>query len=546
MADVLDNRRIADGQHRALRDDILIWRDAVAEPAEARMAAEFAAFSDEVFAYAGSRLRESRLDDVGAGMYRRNLSELLQTHWIIARESLHQHGGPRSKILVGLDRAAQGYYERMRRAAPTRLPTARLFVYLDELPALTRLALPGYGWIGVPLFSLTTDTVWEAQAIPHEVAHYMLGVADGLEDELREAFQQALVKSARSPASRAVQIWTDCRDEVICDVLGVLLAGADHADSIQRRILAPRQFMLVGDGRHPPPIVRPLIHIAALRQLAVHLDDDQLRARAGELEARWRDAYPDLEAELYHEQISGAVDLTTVGELLLLVDGVVEAICQTRLRSLDGKSLCDALGGADHQALLPVLSESGGLDMQYWLSARQPTGGQELEGAPPPQIELADLREVDGWFERLQHRSPSVKDVAMPEQREELAHEIAALLQTQELSPAAIRRRLRDWAVLQDLRREGSVLSEEQALQLINAGLALSSLRYIPQNQLAEVLGGDKELSERVRSWAAESDLHVISYDISAGTLAGRRSFIIPLLPIVGVAAAIAVKAVVG
>jgi hypothetical protein len=99
-------------------------------------------------------------------------------------------------------------------------------------------------------------------------------------------------------------IWVGWIEEVFADVFGALIVGPAFAKSAQDVLIRERvgrsRDLIVDDGDHPVPALRPLIALAVLRAIAGLLDDQfrhELTALIELLEKRWQPIWAEAVAE---------------------------------------------------------------------------------------------------------------------------------------------------------------------------------------------------------------------------------------------------------
>ena len=113
------------------------------------------------------------------------------------------------------------------------------------------------------------------------------------------------VETQRDISSRFEQysIWSGWIEEVFADVFGTLIAGPQFAKSAQDVLIRERVGqpgdLIMGDGDHPAPALRPLISLAVLREIAEPQDEFgiELTRLIGQFDARWQPLWEEGLAE---------------------------------------------------------------------------------------------------------------------------------------------------------------------------------------------------------------------------------------------------------
>jgi hypothetical protein len=592
MLSKLDNKEIAQGRLTSLLEDIELWRTAGAtdsvltsklSPAEdlvltpkismddVQLTKDFAKYCREMFHY--FRIKYARLTvqdaDEQAWLLRR-VTELLHEQWMVARQALLHRYIAQGEDIRAIDGAAQAYYAQVQeklKELKIEIGNINFYIYLDKLHSFSRSLIPGTGFISIPLSFRSKLDAWEMQAIPHEVAHNILETIIDLEQDLTQVFEKALQEtgfSADPLTEGVIPLWRSWRVEVLCDVLGTLLAGADNADSVQTLCLLPARSMLVNDKRHPLPFLRPFIHLQVLDLLVEANQNsklaqaaDELSRRAAKLRKRWQRKFPDYQDKTLEEQIDGAPKWTRISDLYAVIEPLVKKICTTELESLQRRSLIELLGTNFASPVLPQLDSSPSKQKKTMSNlaqmaepVRSRPNSRATTFASPKQLTAEDLKQVQTWLDTLDitqylegkldltlARRERLKEisalnkmgsgpvgwVALPEDRKVLAWLMAeqrGLIYNDALA------QLSALAVYEDLQRPGSGLSADQALAAVNAGLSLTTLGYVTTNELVGSLNMTEPEAKALQKWAMDAVIEVITLEgISIEKIAQQREF---------------------
>jgi hypothetical protein len=161
-------------------------------------------------------------------------------------------------------------------------PSAIGLAYFNKL-ALTRVVpYANVAFVGIPYSSLTRTR--DLLAIPHEAGHYVYW-SKTIDEHRGVARPQSTFNKVAAALKGKVSDWLyDWREEVFVDVYTAFVGGPAAAIAFQDHLLDSTAFSFdKHDGEHPIPLVRPLIHSAALGALfAIHGKSWQTH-----LEARW-------------------------------------------------------------------------------------------------------------------------------------------------------------------------------------------------------------------------------------------------------------------
>lgn len=147
--------------------------------------------------------------------------------------------------------------------------------YLNKAPNVRVIPYAPVALIGIPLTalgSLTGTPPWARDflAIPHEFAHHLYWYGRDFPnhtDQLDSAIPFLREQLAQECKSLIVQNWCE---EIFADVVGCLIGGPVVALSMIDMVSAERgSQLLVDNGTHPLPILRPYIYTETLRQMGM-------------------------------------------------------------------------------------------------------------------------------------------------------------------------------------------------------------------------------------------------------------------------------------
>ena len=106
-------------------------------------------------------------------------------------------------------------------------------------------------------------------AIPHEIGHAVLLQLPGVLEEIRDRLtsSELTLTKRQQVLSSMITGWIA---EIWADMVGTALAGNDFASSAIWITATSENNVGIADGRHPPTVVRPFIHLKVLEYLDSH------------------------------------------------------------------------------------------------------------------------------------------------------------------------------------------------------------------------------------------------------------------------------------
>lgn len=184
-------------------------------------------------------------------------------------------------------KSVQSYLTQQHFAGPTTVLS-----YLNKAPNVRMIPYAPVALIGIPMTALgyaSDETPWAKDflAIPHEFAHHLYWYGRDIDDQsdqpdhimlfLREKLEMQLLEE-KSSLPDLMQNWWE---EIFADVVGCLIGGPVVALGMIDLLTAERgSQLIIDDGTHPLPIVRPYIYTETLRQIG-------MASMAATLEAHW-------------------------------------------------------------------------------------------------------------------------------------------------------------------------------------------------------------------------------------------------------------------
>ena len=223
--------------------------------------------------------------------FRSSVVGALSAQWAALRQAAEQRlpEHPYQARLVELDEKAARYYWRIRQAIPERtrekISKSPPLTYLGRGANLT-LIQPGMpSLLGVPFGAINTGNPLSTQltenTIPHEVAHAVLNQISNFVFDLESKTQQVLRKNidGADPANPSSTLPLNQREilhgtfrkwlnEVVADLVGTALAGREFVESAVHVMIAPDEAVTLSEDDHPVAIIRPFIHLEAMRSLS--------------------------------------------------------------------------------------------------------------------------------------------------------------------------------------------------------------------------------------------------------------------------------------
>lgn len=170
---------------------------------------------------------------------------------------------------------------------PIKLPGVLL--YFEKVALIKHVPYTNIPIIGIP-YDLVAREERDWMAIPHEIGHYFYWHADRLETD-SETWHLGNLAHARSSQAEIKELaeqtidehihdkpeWSVVRnvilgwlEEIIADIIGTRLAGAEFAHSFKKIISNQAgniESLKLNDGSHPPMFLRPLIRNKVLTLL---------------------------------------------------------------------------------------------------------------------------------------------------------------------------------------------------------------------------------------------------------------------------------------
>ncbi len=163
--------------------------------------------------------------------------------------------------------------------------------YFQKSPSVLIIPYAPVALIGVPFTAVNSNSLYNEHsnlrdylAIPHEIGHYVFWRGKAGDKRLSSKLHQEIIQIGLSKYAH----WLE---EIFADVYGCLIGGAAYALSAQDILLdnLPSELIL-DDGEHPSPVLRPYISSQVLRRLETTKKvggDESDGGFARELEKEW-------------------------------------------------------------------------------------------------------------------------------------------------------------------------------------------------------------------------------------------------------------------
>jgi hypothetical protein len=198
-----------------------------------------------------------------------------------------------------------------------------------------RTRLPGGGTNPVAIVRIPRERMVGAglaSSLVHEVGHQAASLLD-LNNTLRTAVQPLVQRPG--PDAMAWRLWDRWISEIVADFWALARIGVGSTTGLMTIVSLPRAFVfhMAGDDPHPFPWIRARLSCAIGAAL---YPDPQW----GQLADLWASAYP-IRSELPSEQRA------TIAALERTMPEFVRVLLEHRPPSLDGRSLVEAVRGAD-------------------------------------------------------------------------------------------------------------------------------------------------------------------------------------------------------
>lgn len=255
---------------------------------------------------------------------------------VVSQRLLYPNGSPMRKPLDIADKLAHCAFK----CASTgnnnllSLPPA-VFTYFHKGARARVIPYATVAFVGIPTFCQGVKQ--DFLAIAHEVGHFLYW--HSIIDRLIPDENTDHTKNFPDYIKR----WME---EIVADVVGCIIGGPVLALAFQDIELATTETQFYeDDGKHPPPIVRPLIYIEALEQL----DSTKYSETIKKLKERWEPHY-DQTKDVIEEYDTG--DSIPVNAILTEFNKVVTTILS--VLPTDFKNIpCWSLASGDSDDLSP-------------------------------------------------------------------------------------------------------------------------------------------------------------------------------------------------
>jgi hypothetical protein len=272
---------------------------------------------------------------------------VLTSQWMLLRQVVSQRltNSPYRKDLETFDQRTADYYHLLRQALPKdtreQLSPSPPLIYLGRLAELTLFSPKAPAVLSVPFGALDDDR--SANAIPHEVGHAVFEQLSSFLPELKRQVLNFLADPQPNRQQAALQeIVIDWLGEIVADLVGTALAGPAFAKSALWIAASSEDMVDVADKEHPVALIRPYVHLEALKYLAKN--PDFKKDHAAEIED-----FEDDVAKIVGTRLNRrfeSIPALTVTSLKTTRDEmvkVVKLVLKTELKVLDEKSLGEIL-----------------------------------------------------------------------------------------------------------------------------------------------------------------------------------------------------------
>ncbi len=221
-----------------------------------------------------TKIQEIGARTLDAEDFRALVIGVLTAHWSLLRQVASQRiqGSPYCDELAKLDELAVRYYHRVRNALPEavrqNVKASAPLVHLGDMGMITVFNQNVPLVLSVPYNAIDGDEGAKKSqlAIPHEIGHAVLLQLPEVLEEIRERLtsDERKLTKRQQVLSSMIAGWIA---EIWADMAGTALAGSDFASSAIWITATSENNVGMADGRHPPTVVRPFIHLKILEYL---------------------------------------------------------------------------------------------------------------------------------------------------------------------------------------------------------------------------------------------------------------------------------------
>jgi hypothetical protein len=214
--------------------------------------------------------------------------------------------------------------------------------------------------ISIPLNALPGSAKTEdaQMSIPHEVTHAIFvqfpQLIEEIKTRLNSDIDDHVSKQTLSPRDALLyRIAVDWTEEICADLWGTALAGEKFAKSALWVMASSISMIGITDKTHPPTLVRPIVHLLALRELEAD------KQRFEEIRQRFqREIEPsqtpvDLNWDHRFRSVPALVFISMNNVSKILTE-IVERILAMPLPSLGGVTMSKVLRTIDESKATPI------------------------------------------------------------------------------------------------------------------------------------------------------------------------------------------------
>lgn len=275
---------------------------------------------------------------------------VLTSQWMLLRQVASQRlpGHPYQEGLEKFDRQAADNYRRLSQVLPQEvgkhLSLSPPLLYLGRLAELTLFGPNAPAVLSVPFGVLYEGEGRSARAIPHEVSH---AVFKQLSSFLPELKRQVLNFLAGTQPNRQQEVLHEMimgwLDDIVADLVGTALDGPAFAQSALWITVSSDATVGITDEEHPVPLLRPYVHLEALKHLT------KKEPGYGQAHAAGIESFKDEFSKVVGTRLSRrfeSVPALTVISLKTVKDEmvkVIEPVLDSKLDALGGMSLGEVL-----------------------------------------------------------------------------------------------------------------------------------------------------------------------------------------------------------
>jgi hypothetical protein len=331
----------------ALRNDIKLWLPKLPEQSQIKHHVEqFLCFCEDAHKCLQTQATEfpNWQEEQDKDTFIISVTGKLTGEWLILRQVAGQYlaGSPYLEKLETLELEIAQHYQTLRKALPSkvraRVSESSPLVYLGRIAEMSIFNQNAPILISIPFAAGYSDEGHFASH--HEVSHAVFEQIPALFCELKLKVMNSLLTNEPKPTSaqkilyKTILGWLN---EIVADLAGTALAGLGFCSSALDTMVEPDAAVGITDTEHPVALIRPYIHLEALKYISSANEQQDVDNLQGQIEAVVGEC---LKYRFKSTPALMIVSLKTTQEEL---SKVVECILATQLDALAGKSLGDVL-----------------------------------------------------------------------------------------------------------------------------------------------------------------------------------------------------------